>query len=105
MGSGGYTHFIPKVKKTIDDSFDEIIELINKYKYHTIYFSAELDGSLGTSIFRVNPKVISYITNKIYNLSSKPVKIIKLLSNDKFDLDYEFDNNDNNDNNDNEIIE
>lgn len=82
---GGYTKFTPNVKMVIDNSFNEIIELIQKHKYKTIYFSSELDGKLGTSIFQVNPTIITYITNKIYHLSSKPIKIIKVLSNDHFD--------------------
>ncbi len=81
LGEGGYQKFTPEIKKVIDDSINEIIELIKIYKYKTIYFSAEPDGKLGTSIFAVNPKVINYITNRIYKLSSNPVKIIKLLPN------------------------
>jgi hypothetical protein len=91
LGEGKYQKFTPEIKKVIDDSIDEIIELIRIYKYKTIYFSAELDGKLGTSIFAVNPKVINYITNRIYGLTKNPVKIIKLLSNNNFEEDFEFD--------------
>jgi len=87
----GYYKLTPEIKKVIDDSIDEIIELIKIYKYKTIYFSAELDGKLGTNIYGVNPKVINYITNRIYKLSSNPVKIIKLLPNDNFKDEYELD--------------
>ena len=92
LSDGGYKKFTSEIKKVIDDSFDEIIELITKYNYHTIYFSSELDGKLGTSIFQVNSKVITYITNRIYNLSINPVKIIKLLPNNKFNEYIDFDN-------------
>lgn len=85
LKTGGYDKFTPKVKKIIDDSFYEIIELITKYKYHTIYFSSELDGKLGTSLFEVNPKVIEYITNRIYKLTNNPIRIVKVLSNDHFE--------------------
>ena len=91
LGEGGYSKFTPEIKKVIDDSINEIIELIKIHQYKTIYFSAELDGKLGTSIFAVNPKVINYITNRIYGLTHNPVRIIKLLSNDNFEEDFEFD--------------
>lgn len=94
LGSGGYNKFTPEVKKTIDDAFEEIVELIKTHNYHTIYFSSELDGKLGTSIFAVNPKVIEYITSKIYKLSSNPIQIVKLLSNDFFDEEFNFTDND-----------
>jgi len=91
IGSGGYDKFTPEIKKTIDDAFEEIIELIIAHNYSTIYFSSEVDGKLGTSIFAVNPKVIEYITSKIYKLSFKPIQIIKTLSNDAFDNEFNFD--------------
>lgn len=91
MREGGYQKFTQEIKNVIDDSIDEIIKLIEIYKYKTIYFSAELDGKLGTSIFAVNPKVINYITNRIYKLSTNPVKIIKSLPNDNFEDEYELD--------------
>jgi hypothetical protein len=91
LNDGGYQKFTPTVKKTIDDAFDEIIDLINKYKYNRVYFSSELDGKLGTSIFKVNQKVLTYITNRIYNLSIHPVKITKILPNDKFNINIDFD--------------
>lgn len=91
LAEGGYQKFTTEIKKVIDDSINEIIELIKNHKYKTIYFSAELDGKLGTSIFDVNPKVINYITNHIYGLSFNPVKIIKLLPNDNFEDNFELD--------------
>jgi len=88
---GGYQKFTLEIKHIIDKAFDEIIELIKTNNYHTIYFSSELNGQLGTSIFQVNSKVINYITKRIYNLSINPVKIIKLLPNNKFNEDINFD--------------
>lgn len=92
LSSGGYDKFTPKVKKIIDDAFDEIIKLIKTYHYRTIYFSAELNGKMGTSIFAVNQKVIEYITSKIYKLSNYPVQIVKIMQNDAFDDEFTFDN-------------
>ncbi len=91
LEDGGYSQFTPRVKKIIDDAIDEIIELIKIHNYSTIYFSSELNGLLGTGIFTVNLKVITYITNCIYKLSSKPIKIVKSLPNNNFDYDFNFD--------------
>lgn len=68
LRSGGFTTFDDKTKKIIDDAFDEIIEIIKKYDYKKIAFSADKNGKLGTSIFRVNSAIIDYITMRIYNL-------------------------------------
>lgn len=91
LEDGGYKKFTPRVKKVIDDAIDEIIELIKIHNYSKIYFSSELDGLIGTGIFNVDLKVVTYITNCIYKLSSKPIKIIKALPNDNFDYDFDFD--------------
>lgn len=94
LKNGGYTFYNNHVKKIIDDSINEIIELINKHKYKKLYFSSEPNGLLGTSIFHVNPVVIAYISSKIYNLSNKPVQFSKIIDNkDLFDeIDFnEFD--------------
>ena len=99
LAFGGYQKFTPRIKKVIDDSFDEIKELIKKYNYHTLYFSSEPDGKIGTSIFRVDDKVRNYITHNIYNLSTNHVKIVTINNNsafgDKFDFD-DFDNDSDN---------
>lgn len=99
ISSGGYDKFTPEVKKTIDNAFKEIIELIKIHNYSTIYFSSELDGKLGTGIFTVNQKVIEYITSRIYKLSYKPIQIVKTMSNNTFDYlfggdDDDYDNDD-----------
>lgn len=95
---GGYQKFTSHVKDTIDNSLNDIIELIFKYNYSTIYFSSEPDGKLGTSIFAVNSKVVEYITDCIYKLSTNPIKIIKLLSNHNFKSHYDLDTDDENEN-------
>ncbi len=92
MEDGGYQNLTLDVKKTIDDSIDEIIELIKKYKFHTIYYSSEYNGILGTSIFEVDKNVLNYITDRIFNLSTNPVQIIKTLPNNYFD-DFEITDN------------
>jgi hypothetical protein len=101
LNAGGYDKFTKEIKKTIDNAFEEIIELIKLHNYSTIYFSSELNGRLGTSIFTVNSKVIEYITSRIYKLSNNPVKIVKLLSDNIFEDVFEFDNDNTNDTNDN----
>lgn len=76
---GGYNDFNDHVKKMIDYSFDDIVELIQKHGYKTLYYSSELDGKLGTSIFKVNSTVINYITSKIHSLTIKPIQIVNLI--------------------------
>lgn len=76
---GGYMIFDENVKKNIDYSFDDIVELIKKHGYRTLYYSSELDGKLGTSIFKVNSTVIDYITSKIHSLTIKPIQIVNLI--------------------------
>lgn len=97
LSYGGYELFDPRTKKQIDDAFDEIIDLIKIHNYHTVYFSSELDGKLGTSIFQVNEKVIRYITFRLYQLTLNPVKIVKVIPTHYFDSDDfdEFDQLDN----------
>jgi hypothetical protein len=85
---GGYTNLNTHAKSQIDNAIKEIIELIKQYKYKQIYYSSELDGILGTSIFEVDNKVRRYITYKLYSLTKNPVKIVKLLPNVFFDDDY-----------------
>lgn len=84
LARGGYSKLTTRTKTCIDDAFKEIDELLSKYKYSRIYYSAETDGLLGTSIFRVDPDVIKYISVKIFNLSDYPVQIIKTMGLDYF---------------------
>ncbi len=68
LENGGFMEFNQEVKKIIDESFEEIKELITKYNYTEIIYSADKNGSLGTNIFEVNKDVINYITNLIKSL-------------------------------------
>jgi len=62
----GYSQLTDDVKRTIDQCFEEIKEIIHKYNYKKVYYSAETpNGILGTSIFKVGEDVISYITTQI----------------------------------------
>lgn len=94
LKKGGYTKLSVRTKNKIDSAFNEIIDLINKYNYKQIYYSSELDGKLGTSIFTVNDNVLKYITHRLYNLSINPIciKIIKTLSNDLYDDEFDIKN-------------
>jgi len=69
-GRTGYTKLDQSTKASIDKCLDEIKELIVKYKYKNIYYSADkIDGyTLGTSIFKVDKDVINYITSEIHKL-------------------------------------
>ena len=73
---GGFTSLDDDTKLIIDESFDRIIDVLNKHNFNTIYYSTNnKSGILGTSIFRVNVDVIKYITNKLHELSSNPIII------------------------------
>jgi len=66
----GYECLSDEVKKAIDDCFIETKEIISKYSYKRIYYSAQTpNGLLGTSIFHVGDDVILYITKKIKELA------------------------------------
>ncbi len=68
LEDGGFDELTQEIKKIIDDSFEEIKELIKKYKYEEVIYSSDKDGNLGTSIFEVNKDVINYITFLIRSL-------------------------------------
>lgn len=93
LNYGGYSKLNTRTKSQIDSAFDEIIKLVNRYKYTHIYYSAELDGMLGTSIFEVNRKVLKYITARLFGLSNFPVQIIKTMRLDHFDNFEDDDDN------------
>ena len=65
LKNGGFTSLDEKTKKYINYSIDEIKKVIKKYKYKKVYYSAEEDGLIGTSIFKVDATVIQYITDKL----------------------------------------
>ncbi len=95
LTNGGYNCFSEHVKKIIDDSIREIIELIHKYKYKRLFYSSDSDGFIGTCIFNVSKKVIAYITLNIHRLSNSHTHIIKHVDIDfvnKYDFD-KFHNN------------
>ncbi len=98
LKKGGYQELNHKNKITIDNAINEIVELINKHKYDSIYYSAKPNGSLGTSLFNVNQDVINYITYRIMQMSTMPVRIIKEISPREVDDFLSFDNSDNSDN-------
>jgi hypothetical protein len=70
LGKGGYTVLNDHAKEQIDACFAEIVTLLRSDKYRRIFYSADGDGTLGTSIFFVDPAVVNYITNKIRSLPS-----------------------------------
>ena len=65
---GGFTKLDEDVKTIIDNSINEIKDLIEKHNFDSVYFSQDSSGKLGTSIFKVNQDVIDYITEQIFNL-------------------------------------
>jgi len=87
--NGGYLQLDTHTQKQIDNAFIEIIELIGDYNYKNIYYSSEPDGKLGTSIFDVDERVIKYITNKLFSLTTNPIQIIKVLSNNYFEDNFD----------------
>jgi hypothetical protein len=62
---GGFKRLDDKTKSIIDHAFKLIEEELAKGKINKIYYSAEKDGRLGTSIFKVNKEVIDYIMTKL----------------------------------------
>lgn len=62
---GGYQMLTNQVQETIDDAIIEIKELIQTYKYDTVYYSIGPSGKLGTSLFQVDISVINYIDDSI----------------------------------------
>lgn len=65
----GYSNII-EAKQHIDDSFNEIIQLLNTDNYDSIVYSINdyNDPTIGTGIFNVNIEVKKYITRKIFEL-------------------------------------
>jgi hypothetical protein len=73
LGAGGYQALNDHVLSVVDSAVSEIEELIEKYQYTEIYYSAVDDTNpmLGTGIFDVDTAVKEYITSKILALGSK----------------------------------
>ena len=68
-GTGNGYNSLDECENHIDDCIEEIQNLINTGNYKRLFFSADEDGNLGTSIFVVSDDVIDYITKKIYLFS------------------------------------
>lgn len=66
----GYASLTPAAKAVIDSSIEEIRELIREHGYQRVYFSADPDGKLGTSIFSIGDDVRDYITDQIIALGN-----------------------------------
>lgn len=69
--NGGYKELTNDVIKVINSAIDEIKELINIYRYESIYFSIGSNRLIGTSIFNVDITVLEYINKMILSLSDK----------------------------------
>jgi hypothetical protein len=66
FNGGGFKTLNHDAKFHIDSCFLEIENLLRTGNYDNIYYSAELDGLIGTSIFVVSRDVREYITTKIW---------------------------------------
>lgn len=89
---GGYQVLNTHSKTQINNAINEIVILIRNFGYKYLYYSSELDGKLGTSIFQVNDTIIQYITRKIFKLSNHPIQIVKTLPNTFFDQTNKINN-------------
>ena len=70
LKNGGFQSLTVENKKYIDEALDKIVELIKKYKYKQIIYSAEskIFKLIGNSLFIVGNDVREYITQEIYKL-------------------------------------
>jgi predicted RNA methylase len=65
----GYDKLTEDIKEAIDKTIEEVRDIIRRYKYKKVYYSAiEPNGLLGTSIFKVGKDVLEYITDRIHSL-------------------------------------
>jgi predicted RNA methylase len=68
----GYERLTPEVKKAIDKTIKDAKDIIKKYGYKEVYYSAKTpNGILGKSRFEVSDIVLHYITNKIKSLGEE----------------------------------
>jgi ribA/ribD-fused uncharacterized protein len=67
---GGYTQLDEKTKRSIDSCIEEARAIIKQYGYKRVFYSADVNGKLGTSLFVVSPDVIEYITQQILLLAN-----------------------------------
>lgn len=70
-GGGGYKMLDSSAQQFIDQCISEIVELCRMYGYRRIFFSADKNGRIGTSIFQVEPTVLEYITSEIHSIPQK----------------------------------
>jgi hypothetical protein len=70
LKNGGYQELNSHVITKDNSAINEIKEIIKKYNYKKIYYSAEKDGILGTGIFTVDNDVLQYITDQIKALGT-----------------------------------
>lgn len=66
---GGFSSLDEEAKLHIDGAVQEIKELIQEHGFTRVYYSADEDGKLGTSIFVIGDDVRDYITKQIQSLS------------------------------------
>jgi len=91
---GGYTNLNDENKIIIDDCILNLIKIIKTYKKTKIFYSAKNHtGILGTGIFKVSEDVLKYITNQIFNLTSKEILVIKSIKNNSFKEEKDEDEN------------
>jgi hypothetical protein len=65
---GGYQDLEDDAKLLIDKSFVQIRDLLRTGNYKRVFYSADKNGKLGTSIFSVGKKVNEYIYQKLIDL-------------------------------------
>ena len=71
LHGGGYSELNSHSKLIIDESIQIIMELIQKYDYKRLYYSSDVDGLIGKSIFEVDESVRKYITKCLVELSKE----------------------------------
>lgn len=67
--TGGFSTLDENAKYHIDKTIEEIKELIEEHGFSRVYYSADEDGKLGTSIFTIGDDVRDYITEQIQSMS------------------------------------
>lgn len=75
LSQGGYSFLTSNVQKTVDNSIQEIKQLIQTFGYTKIFYSVGPSGKLGTSIFNVDSNVIEYIDGQIRSLELITVEL------------------------------
>jgi hypothetical protein len=68
--AGGYPSLTSSSKDVIDSAMDEIRDLIRIHGFRRVFYSADENGKLGTSIFVVGEDIRDYITDQIRDLEN-----------------------------------